>query len=864
MKNSKSLLSVLMVLVIIMVSVAPTFAVVAPEDAAPIVQPYNKINEFLAEKMASVSDDELIPVWVWMTDIDVDKLEQDIEIQTGLTYQKIIDAKAELSANKAISSNNIVSKADGEISSLASFDKNVDTYLNATKAKRLRIAEDTEAYFDAKKSLATAMYTSANTTKISQLGIAESKVNFKSRLTPTFVAYLTKDEITETAESDNVLEVGYFDEYDQELEVPQQTQNSESDEEQTELPTLDVSTLHTGVKEAIRHDEALQKYGVTGAGIKVLHVDFGYVRSDKVNFDFIPNPDNIHNLIDEELYEVTDVSNIPIPELPETGKINVSHANTSVSYLQAFAKDVEIYSVAKPSAYDAYNEEHNTSINTLNDVEFAITDIHVDLISSSCNDGWEEYAISFSARWYDAIVSTYNIPLISSAGNNNNSERHSYDFPIAPANGYNSIGVGVYRYRTNAMENDYTYTQSTTDQTRVTYKPDLVVAMDSYSIGTKSYFGATSAGAPVVSAIVAMMMELDPSLKGQPEIIKSILMASCHEKANSSPLDQAINYQENMEDGLTPKQGAGKVDVLRALNIVAFGTYGYVTIAPTANYVYAPSIYLNSDVYGDSNEIYPLNVSISWLRENVANSNVENDNDITLGTKHEINLKVSYTNQNADDVKVSETVNSGKQLVFYENPVLDKDYRIRIYRGENDVNNNEGVLVGYAYSVGNFEKMLENVEIVGSTAVGETLTANAYTNDGLHAEDEGIDYLWYSSTNGTSWQTISGEYTSTYTITSSDLGKYFRCIVMQDYLNLPEIDVRTATKVVRYGDVDGDGSVNVMDITAIERYIENIATLSEEQKIAADLDGNKAVNSNDTYILRQYLMGVLDHFPVED
>ena len=55
MKNSKILLSVFMVLVIICVSVAPAFAIVAPEDVVSTTVHWSaKIDELVKEKMDEV------------------------------------------------------------------------------------------------------------------------------------------------------------------------------------------------------------------------------------------------------------------------------------------------------------------------------------------------------------------------------------------------------------------------------------------------------------------------------------------------------------------------------------------------------------------------------------------------------------------------------------------------------------------------------------------------------------------------------------------------------------------------------------------------------------------------------------------
>lgn len=851
MKKCKVMLSVFMVLVIISISVSPTFAIIAPEDSvSSVISWSDKIDEVLAEKMNTASDNELIPVWVWMTDIDMDELEQDIKTQTGLTQQKIAIAKSEISYDSLVNSTDVTSLTSLDKGTQATSQENVSTYLESTKSQRQKIAEDTEVYFSAKKSLAQQRYIATNTSKIRQLGITNNKIDFQSELTPSFVAFLTKDEIIETAKSSTVVDMGYFSEYDEEPvdHETTQVQSLAVEEETIETASGDVSTLHTEIKQTIQHNLALEKYEVTGDGIKVLHVDHALVSDAEECYNLVPSPNNIQNVIDGNIYSVTNDSSIPID--------NGSHANLCVSYLQSFAQDVQIYCIAKNSSFDSYNEQFpiddDRRINSYDDVEYAINTLDIDIINASCNDAYDSYSGSFSARWYDTIVSTYSIPLIASAGN----KKITTTYAIAPASGYNSIAVGVYDCVNNSMHDNYRF-NPIDDEYRVAYKPDLVIGMD----WIDAIFGGTSAGAPVVSGIVAMMMELDESLKGNPEIIKAILMASCHEKALPGKTDGILDPQESMDDGLTIKQGAGKVNALRALNIVACGTYGEVTFLPTQTSTNIRSFYLNPQVYGDDSTIYPMNVSIAWLRENTKSSNEESNNSITLGTKHEFNLRVFYPSQTGS--KISQTENSGKQLVYYSQPAQNKEYVIQMERGLNDINDGKNVVIGYAYSVGNFEKVLERVDIIGTTAIGKTLTANAYTVDGMSAETEALTYQWYSSTDGQSWQIISGATTCTYTLTALDLNKRFMCRVKQNYLHGYEIDALTSTSVVRYGDADLDGIVNIYDVLSIQRYLASLEDFTDEQMIAADVDGDGSITNADYQLIQKYLAQYISSFPVE-
>lgn len=857
MKNSKILLSAFMVLIIIFASIFPSLAITAPEDSfLDAVQWQNKINEVLLNKMSTVSDEELIPVWVWLTDIDMNELEEEIEAKTGLSQQKLDIAKSEINYDVLINS------LDNNLEKTLQFSTQKETvlYIETTKEQRKELANDTEIYLSAKKSLAQKQYITSNTTKIRKLGVSNSKIDFKSELTPSFIAYLTKDEIIETAMSNDVVEMGYFDEYDEDI-VKEPVQDRVLEKiEPTEEPTIDVSTLHTEVKQAIQHDLALDKYRVTGKGVTVLYLDSSYVLDHLGSSNEVLHPENIINYVDGTEFSFTE--DLDIPHAWNMG----GHANYCVSYLQAFAEDVQVYSVVRNEQFTVHSEatldetgnNQDERINSYDDIEALVSTKNIDIINASCSEDMIPYELSYSSRWFDAIVATYNITLVASAGNTDNPT--NYQNVLSPAGGYNSIAVGVYNTYLNRMCDNYKYNAG---DDKVSYKPDLVVAMDNYA----GSFGATSAGAPVVTAIVAMMMEQDPSLKGQPEIIKSILMASCHEKAQRSKTDEtAGTEQEEMSKGLTLKQGAGKVNALRALNIVAFGTYGCGYIIPNQNWVNVSKFYLNSQVYGDSGETYPVNVSTAWLRKNTKSSNTPSENQVALGHNYDIILSVFHPDQIEEERKKSEVENSGKQLAFIGNPELDKEYRIRLSWPSADSSDRGMVKYGYAYSVGNFEKVLEKIELAGTTAIEKKLTASAYTADTLLAETSALTYRWFSSSDGETWQLISGAVSPTYTLTDSDFNKYIKCRVTQDYLKdcMIEVEVKTDIPVVRFGDVDMDGAVTPMDATKIRLYVAGLADLTQEKLLAADVDGDGYATIIDATSIQQYCAGLIDHFLVEE
>jgi uncharacterized protein YjdB len=60
------------------------------------------------------------------------------------------------------------------------------------------------------------------------------------------------------------------------------------------------------------------------------------------------------------------------------------------------------------------------------------------------------------------------------------------------------------------------------------------------------------------------------------------------------------------------------------------------------------------------------------------------------------------------------------------------------------------------------------------------------------------------------------------------------------------------------GDVNGDGSVNVLDIVMINRTLLGSCTLDSGQRTAADVDGDGQLTASDALMLMQYTVKLID------
>ncbi len=72
----------------------------------------------------------------------------------------------------------------------------------------------------------------------------------------------------------------------------------------------------------------------------------------------------------------------------------------------------------------------------------------------------------------------------------------------------------------------------------------------------------------------------------------------------------------------------------------------------------------------------------------------------------------------------------------------------------------------------------------------------------------------------------------------------------------------TADDGTVYGDINSDSKIGIGDAIAINKYINGSIVFNESQTKAADLNEDGAVNVDDLNIMLQYLVDIIDEFPV--
>ena len=308
---------------------------------------------------------------------------------------------------------------------------------------------------------------------------------------------------------------------------------------------------------------------------------------------------------------------------------------------------------------------------TYQNIENLITQGAV-VINASWGDTERSSVYTDREKWIDHISPYHGVSFVKSAGNNGS-------FITCPGMAYNAITVGA--YTSNGTDNIYddemrpfSSFDNVINNITGCEKPDMIAGNDFITTVATSN---TSYSAPVITGIIALMIEFEPSLATEPEAIKAILMASSHRKVISNP-------EEFMSQGITNKQGAGAPNAYEAICIIARGQYGIRELA----YDTEDEFSIDVPSFGDN-----VNFGIAWRQDNYMGSehSSNNLNDVYMGYIHNINLFI-YREPSLLLTGSSTLENSSTEMVYFSKLPLDENYNIHVTK------NYFGYPVRYAYA----------------------------------------------------------------------------------------------------------------------------------------------------------------------
>ena len=772
---------------------------------------YNKIDTLLLKKLEDISDDQKISVWILFQDINKAKLSVDVESECGINPDSFSYKLPQLTNEQIeILQTDILERDDIWKNDFVSL---LSDYKDQTLESRNNVIKKMRRYKKTYREISNKMYKENNEKYFKKCNVLNSEIIFQSSLSPFTILSITKEKIFKMTDFSFVKNINYFNDNVENI-IEEPNNNNES---------LNSDTFSETKADYTRTNKAIEKFGVTGEGINVLMLESGLPYEDGSGCIDFSKVKYIHNQ-NEYTYLKSNTQDVDLT------KYKTDHAVLTTKTLQKYASGVNIYSVHRKSNAlgDTYNE--------FPDIEWTIINKDIDILNCSGNYWfYDNYSNDIYSLWFDYLVSNYNILLTAAVGNGVGYCESEWHKVHSIASGYNTIGVGAYNVDEHGNPVLYNFRYSSMDYPNaVQYKPDMVVEEKS-----------SSEASPGLAAIAALALEINPNFLNGPEILKAILMASCHKKA----IVTSNNELDDMFSGLTLKQGAGIVDAYQVMCIVLSNSFGIGHI--NSGYVEYDNISVPSDDY--------VNFSLVWYINNTYSENSA-PNGVVMGNIQELRLDVF---ENDTLLCTSNKMQAGKQLAYFEYDT-NKDYKFRITKTSP---NNEMVNFAYAWSPSKSNE-LSSVEIQGKFAVGQELTAVTKFTEGDLVEPSNLTYRWYKSTDGNTWTLISGANYYNYRITDNENLGYIKCIVRPknktSIFATSIISTEADIPVIKYGDANLDGSISMIDVSLIQKYLANLITeLSAEQLRAADVDGDGQISVNDVALIQKYIAKYIDVFPVE-
>ena len=180
--KKKKILSYIVLTILLLVIMLPVGA--AEEDLE------NKLTPALLDKLETAGNSELIPVYIWMTDIDRGQIETDVYEETGYNMYNIEQDYEPISEK--------VMTLDSKSTEMKRL---VADHEKLTASARLAEKVATETYAEAERRHTREAYTLLNTANVQRLGINNNRISFSSQYTPMVIATLTPSQIRSIAGS---------------------------------------------------------------------------------------------------------------------------------------------------------------------------------------------------------------------------------------------------------------------------------------------------------------------------------------------------------------------------------------------------------------------------------------------------------------------------------------------------------------------------------------------------------------------------------------------------------------------------------------------------------------------------------------
>ncbi len=564
-----------------------------------------------ANNMATVElpMEDTLPISVWLTGIDEDAVEAAALEETGLNKERI----------RELSSEGVILESE-----------EVDAYIEAERriySERQRAANES---FVASKATTVATFSS-------EASNSESD-RFISSYAPMVVTDATDEEIWSLAEDSAVESIIY--EPDMEIEL--------------------ASTITTGQGET-RANYVRDTLGYTGKGVKI-----GQIESALPKLDTLPSGQVILNGSNPS--NAGDYTLLCIDHATAVAEIMISIGNrTTGSATRGIAPDASLYCTVSETTGELYSGIEWLLKRGVNVINMSA------IIRYESDTGTPAYDAQPETRWIEHLAIMHSVHFVISAGNKNNASGLQVG---SPSSAYNVITVGNLDTSSGSVESGHILYSSSNyiDDPNHANKPDLVAP--GTSICTSSFLTAklpthgdylecsitgTSFAAPIVTGIVAQILEQNPGLKTQQDTVKAILTCAINHSK--------IRYTSDSTE--FEKYGAGCVDARGSGYVARVHQYkgdhfeGNASAGSTKEYTF--TVKSTDDL---------KRIALTWLKRTTITSHTTTSPIYSEGNVAKLRLEIFGPNGNSVANAVPST---GGNLVIIQldNPAAGT-YKIRV------------------------------------------------------------------------------------------------------------------------------------------------------------------------------------------
>ncbi len=519
----------------------------------------SKITIELQEALDELDNDDIVPVYVWINDIDHERVKEIVFDNTGLSEEMLMDVSYEI--YKPLKDNSIHKMEEqfghkpefeevdavysgSEINDIQNVDedyiKKVKDFYVANQDEILQLSTYVDTYISEKRAIAREEYNKQNNAFVEEY-LEEANISFISSYAPMIICDTTKEKINEL---NNIEEV-------ESISLCTDVENCDDGNMDISVPSINGSYVRDIL-------------GLDGYGIKIGQIEAGRPE------------ENIVELASTLITRGGDYNNTD----------HASRVAAIMAGATGMAPRAELFCTTLlgnvPSTFYA-----NTEWLLSNGVK-VINRSSTELQSHTYDD---------IAKWVDHIVNVHNVSWVQTPGNLLGED----DDPVvrSPGNAYNVITVCAIDDNGTVNSNDDSYYSNNlyTTNNNLPNKPDVVAPGVGFYVTGYSPKSGTSFAAPHVTGMIAQMMQYMPTLIIRPDAVKAAVLASCDRKVTNETMAW-----------ITDKEGAGVINAFNAIcfinNIATQQSY-YNTTASSFGLIYDPLTYGTKTV------------AISWLKQNI-------------------------------------------------------------------------------------------------------------------------------------------------------------------------------------------------------------------------------------------------------